>query len=120
MKSNLTSSSEFSITTVPTIVTNITEHLETTVMSLLNTTSTEEPPVDFRYDDISTWTNEVYIQIYTLFIVAAVLLTSARSILFFKICMTASTNLHNMIFKNVLQATMRFFDTNPSGKFIWH
>lgn len=56
-----------------------------------------------------------YIWVYTSFILASIILTLLRSFIFFKICMNASKTLHNSMFWNVLQATMRFFDTNPSG-----
>lgn len=59
---------------------------------------------------------ETYIYIYTVFIIACVILTTSRSILYYKICTTASKILHNKMFANVLQAPMRFFDTNPSGR----
>lgn len=60
----------------------------------------------------------IYIWIYTVFILGSIFLTTFRSLLFFKICMNASKNLHNTMFGNVLQATMRFFDTNPSGRIL--
>ncbi|KAK9870716.1 hypothetical protein WA026_008287 [Henosepilachna vigintioctopunctata] len=60
----------------------------------------------------------VYITIYTVLIILAIVLTTVRSLVFFHICMKASTNLHNFMFSNVLKATMRFFDTNPSGRIL--
>lgn len=59
-----------------------------------------------------------YIYIYSVLIVLSILLTTLRSMIFVKICMTASRNLHNNMFKNILLATMRFFDTNPSGRIL--
>jgi hypothetical protein len=56
------------------------------------------------------------IYIYTAFIVGSVFITSIRSVFFFKVCMTASKILHDTMFGCILGATMRFFDTNPSGK----
>lgn len=58
---------------------------------------------------------EFYTGIYTALIIASILLLTARSFVFYKICMKASRGLHNLMFSNILQATMRFFDTNPSG-----
>jgi hypothetical protein len=55
------------------------------------------------------------IYIYTAFILGSVFITSVRSIFFFKVCMTASKILHDTMFGCILAATMRFFDTNPSG-----
>lgn len=45
-------------------------------------------------------------------------MTLLRSYLFFKICMTASKNLHNKMFIKILHAPMRFFDLNPSGRIL--
>lgn len=56
--------------------------------------------------------------IYTGFIVLTVLLTFLRSILFVIVCMISSINLHNQMFHCLLQAYMRFFDTNPSGRIL--
>jgi ABC-type multidrug transport system fused ATPase/permease subunit len=56
------------------------------------------------------------IYIYFALILGSVFITSIRSIFFFKVCMTASKILHDTMFRSILAATMRFFDTNPSGK----
>nr|XP_023022905.1 probable multidrug resistance-associated protein lethal(2)03659 [Leptinotarsa decemlineata] len=61
---------------------------------------------------------EYYIIVYSGFMLASILLTPARSVLFYKIFMRASKNLHNRMFTNVLAAPMRFFDTNPSGRIL--
>jgi hypothetical protein len=56
------------------------------------------------------------IYIYLALILGSVFITSIRSIFFFKVCMTASKILHDTMFRCILAGTMRFFDTNPSGK----
>ncbi|KAJ8980199.1 hypothetical protein NQ317_003764 [Molorchus minor] len=61
---------------------------------------------------------DFYITVYTIFIVAAIILTPARSLLFYKIFMNASKGLHKKMFNNVLRAPMRFFDVNPSGRIL--
>lgn len=66
--------------------------------------------------DGSPKSEEFYIYVYTGCILACIILTTSRSLLYYKICTTASKVLHNKMFANVLQAPMRFFDTNPSGK----
>lgn len=38
--------------------------------------------------------------------------------MFFSVCMRASKVLHNRMFESILNATMRFFDTNPSGRIL--
>ncbi|KAJ8961187.1 hypothetical protein NQ318_008870, partial [Aromia moschata] len=101
-----------SLTTDRDILSNITDNNLSTVAPLnisdvLNNTLTEAT---------SLKSQESYIIIYTIFIIAAIVLTSARSLLYYKVCMNASINLHNKMFSNILQAPMRFFDTNPSAK----
>ncbi|XP_044268658.1 ATP-binding cassette sub-family C member 4-like [Tribolium madens] len=59
---------------------------------------------------------EVSMYIYAAIIVVAILFTLIRSFTFFKMAMTASKNLHGKMFHALLQAPMRFFDTNPSGR----
>ncbi|CAG9814462.1 unnamed protein product [Phaedon cochleariae] len=54
--------------------------------------------------------------IYGVLIILAVILTLSRSILYYKMCMLASKNLHSKMFNALLKAPMRFFDTNPSGR----
>ncbi|XP_026323955.1 probable multidrug resistance-associated protein lethal(2)03659 isoform X2 [Hyposmocoma kahamanoa] len=59
-----------------------------------------------------------YIYIWGLGILGCIVLTTARSLLFLWVCMRSSINLHNKMFSNILSATMRFFDTNPSGRIL--
>ncbi|XP_066152181.1 probable multidrug resistance-associated protein lethal(2)03659 isoform X2 [Euwallacea fornicatus] len=61
---------------------------------------------------------EFYIWIYSLLIILAVALTSARSTIFYKICMNASKILHNQMFAKILKAPMAFFDINSSGRIL--
>lgn len=58
---------------------------------------------------------EWYIVIYSIFIAAAIILTPLSRNVLYIIYMRSSKNLHNKMFGNILQAEMRFFDTNPSG-----
>lgn len=41
-----------------------------------------------------------------------------RSIGFYEVCIKASQELHNSMFKGVIGATMHFFETNPSGRIL--
>ncbi|XP_049304937.1 ATP-binding cassette sub-family C member 4 isoform X3 [Bactrocera dorsalis] len=66
----------------------------------------------------TTFTTFECLYIYGALIVAVVLLTIYRDYLFFKVCMHASKVLHDRMFGCILRATMRFFDTNPSGRIL--
>lgn len=78
---------------------------------------------DFLYEEVFVEnefqrvlrTNEA-IYIYTVLIVSAIVVTLFRSLLYFKVAMNSSKNLHKKIFHALLDAPMRFFDTNPSGR----
>lgn len=59
---------------------------------------------------------ETCIYIYAAVTVGTVVITLMRSITFFNICMRASVNLHDLMFRSITRATMYFFNTNPSGK----
>ncbi|XP_032517438.2 ATP-binding cassette sub-family C member 4-like [Danaus plexippus] len=59
-----------------------------------------------------------YIYIWGAAILGCILLTTGRSILFLYVCMKSSIKMHNQMFSNILSATMRFFDTNPSGRIL--
>ncbi|XP_017474881.1 PREDICTED: probable multidrug resistance-associated protein lethal(2)03659 isoform X4 [Rhagoletis zephyria] len=58
------------------------------------------------------------IYIFTAITVATIVITLARSFLFFNVAMKASTNLHNAMFRGITRAAMYFFNTNPSGRIL--
>ena len=55
------------------------------------------------------------IHVYTFCIIACIVTTLFRSLLYMKISMNSSINLHNIMFFKLLQARMSFFHNNPSG-----
>ncbi|KAJ8931068.1 hypothetical protein NQ314_016097, partial [Rhamnusium bicolor] len=59
---------------------------------------------------------DYYIIIYTICIISSIILTPLSRNLCYLIFMNASKVLHNKMFHNILQAPMRFFDTNPSAR----
>ncbi|CAK9828719.1 Probable multidrug resistance-associated protein lethal(2)03659 [Anthophora retusa] len=64
---------------------------------------------------MESWENgNVYV--YTGLIVFTIVITLTRSISFFTACMRASIRLHDRMFECISRATMRFFNTNPSGR----
>ena len=58
--------------------------------------------------------------IYSCAIGSMLLLGFLRALLFFKVAFDASQALHDKMFVSLLRARMRFFDTNPVGKFAEH
>lgn len=64
-------------------------------------------------------TTAQYVSIYGALIAAVVIVTLSRSFFFIFLCMKASINLHNKMFRAITRATMHFFNTNASGK-VYH
>ncbi|XP_045502974.1 ATP-binding cassette sub-family C member 4-like isoform X2 [Colias croceus] len=59
-----------------------------------------------------------YLYVYTTLIICCIFFITARAFMFFKVCMTASRNLHNDMFHSMLRGVMRFFDANSSGRIL--
>ncbi|XP_046623147.1 ATP-binding cassette subfamily C member 4-like isoform X4 [Neodiprion virginianus] len=58
------------------------------------------------------------IYIYAGFVISCIIFVTLRNMLFLRMCINASHNIHSEMFANLLQATMRFFNTNPSGRIL--
>ena len=58
------------------------------------------------------------IGIYSGITLSSISLVLTRTVLTFLICIAASRNLHNKMFRAILRAPVLFFDTNPVGKLI--
>nr|XP_023018986.1 multidrug resistance-associated protein 4-like [Leptinotarsa decemlineata] len=56
--------------------------------------------------------------IYTCLILTTVSVTVLIRIIFFRSCLNASTRLHNRMFSKIVHSTMRFFNSNPSGRIL--
>ncbi|KAG5883223.1 hypothetical protein JTB14_011415 [Gonioctena quinquepunctata] len=63
-------------------------------------------------------TKNTCIYIYSSIIAFVIIITIIRSISFFRLCIKASMELHNRMFSSVCNATMFFFNTNPSGRIL--
>lgn len=59
-----------------------------------------------------------YAYIYGGIIVSLFIVAVTRSVLMFRMCVTVSQNLHDNMFKSLIATTMRFFNTNPSGRIL--
>ncbi|KAF7996675.1 hypothetical protein HCN44_002321 [Aphidius gifuensis] len=58
------------------------------------------------------------ILILTIIIVLIIFITNIQIFTFISVCMRSSRNLHDKIFNSITHATMRFFNTNPSGRIL--
>lgn len=54
--------------------------------------------------------------VYGVLVILVLTLCGGRAVFFFIVTMRASRNIHSKIFHGLLQAPMRFFDTNPTGR----
>lgn len=58
------------------------------------------------------------IYVYSGLTLATIVLSLAHSIYFFIFCLMASVHLHDFVFSKVVGASMRFFNSNPSGRIL--
>ncbi|XP_065897567.1 ATP-binding cassette sub-family C member 4-like isoform X2 [Dysidea avara] len=72
------------------------------------------------FNDTSNFdlTTNQWIGIFGALLGGSVLITVFKSIFAYIICLNASRNLHNKMFKSVLRAPILFFDTNPVGRIL--
>lgn len=85
---------------------------------LLNTTlqiTDDDVFIDNKY---TIWTTEFCLYVYGSLIIALFIIALARSLLFYLLAVRSSQKLHDIMFYNVINASMRFFDTNPSGRIL--
>lgn len=64
------------------------------------------------------YSRNIDIYVFTALTIATVALTLSRSFMFFNIAMRASRSLHDKMFAGITNATMFFFNTNPSGRIL--
>nr|CAD7597267.1 unnamed protein product [Timema genevievae] len=102
--------------------------------AMLNTTDTSPyNSTDLTLDNFTLWksdngtyateyssllSEEMCIYIFAALTVATVVAVIYRSMVFFTLCMKASINLHNTMFKCITRVPMRFFNINPSGQIL--
>ncbi|KAJ8716037.1 hypothetical protein PYW08_013322 [Mythimna loreyi] len=100
------------LTTTIAAITSATMLNYTTDVTLNNSTASDVVMAPSKID------NAFYIYIWAAAIFGCIIVTSVRAFLFLWVCMRSSIKLHNQMFSNILSATMRFFDTNPSGRIL--
>nr|QLH55672.1 mutant ABCC2_R1 protein [Plutella xylostella] len=57
-----------------------------------------------------------YVYIYGALVLTIIVMSFMRLFGFVTMTMRAAANIHDLMFRNLIRATMRFFDTNPSGR----
>lgn len=67
---------------------------------------------------LRTMSDHVVLIPYTVLIGLVIVLTVGRSLAFYRFCNKASIRLHNSMFFKIVHATMRFFNTNTSGRIL--
>nr|XP_012135510.1 PREDICTED: multidrug resistance-associated protein 4-like isoform X4 [Megachile rotundata] len=72
----------------------------------------------FTLDHNGLLPNVDAIYVYTFCIILLTITVLGRNMFFMKICTTASKNLHNLMFSNILRTTMSFFHHNASGRIL--
>ncbi|XP_066138463.1 ATP-binding cassette sub-family C member 4-like isoform X2 [Euwallacea fornicatus] len=101
-------------------ITNVTTFLNASNIKKSTKISAEDifDEVEADGQGYTLFKTQVAIYIYTGLIVAAVVFTITRAIFFYTMAMKSSTNIHKKMFHCLLEAPMRFFDVNPSGRIL--
>ncbi|XP_055317503.1 probable multidrug resistance-associated protein lethal(2)03659 isoform X2 [Sitodiplosis mosellana] len=84
------------------------EETKTQIMRLNNQTASNL--------DLNNWSTELYTCIYGGIMCALLIIAVTRSISYYHVCMAASQNMHDSMFRGIISTTMRFFNVNPSGR----
>lgn len=86
---------------------------------LASANDTAADPLPFFQDFwINSLNNGILLTFYSALIFLLITLTIGRSLAFYRFCNKASVRLHNNMFNKIVHATMRFFNTNPSGRIL--
>ncbi|XP_044751872.1 probable multidrug resistance-associated protein lethal(2)03659 [Coccinella septempunctata] len=71
-----------------------------------------------KVGEVSLTTRKTYIYVYSCIIIVCIVIALLRSIHFFTLCTRASLNLHNNMFRGVVETRMSFFYSHNSGEIL--
>ncbi|KAF2882882.1 hypothetical protein ILUMI_23292 [Ignelater luminosus] len=74
--------------------------------------------ITVTYDTYKEVPTETFLYIYGGLILTLFVVAFSRSFSFYNLATSCSQNLHDVMFSGVICTTMRFFDTNPSGRIL--
>ncbi|KAH8278915.1 hypothetical protein KR018_011001 [Drosophila ironensis] len=74
--------------------------------------------VDKNSDEADINTDPADMYYFAALNIAVVVFTITRTMLFYKMAMRSSTQLHNAMYQGITRAAMYFFNTNPSGRIL--
>lgn len=69
-------------------------------------------------DSENGWRTEDFIYLYSLLMALLIFFITVRSFSFYRMCLKASVNLHDKIFRGISRAVMYFFHTNSTGRIL--
>lgn len=84
----------------------------------MNSTSDSTNKTREEIGEISLLSTMTYMYIYTGILVTLFIVAVSRSLIFYKSCMRSSQSLHDQMFGSLIRTSMRFYDTNPSGRIL--
>jgi len=73
--------------------------------------------VPFLFEGV-VYDRSIDIYIFSALVVSTVIITLSRSFFFFSVAMRASRRLHDAMYSGITNATMLFFNLNPSGRIL--
>ncbi|XP_044730121.1 probable multidrug resistance-associated protein lethal(2)03659 [Chrysoperla carnea] len=97
---------------------NTTKSTPLNVTTVINSTIVANDTLLSKYADYVIIQQDYSIYIYSICIALSVFFLTYSRLALFKLCMNNSIGLHDTMFNNILQSTMRFFDTNPTGRIL--
>nr|CAD7259451.1 unnamed protein product [Timema shepardi] len=95
-----------------------TSPYNSTDSTLDNFTSWQSDNGTYATEYSSLLSEETCIYIFAALTLATVVAVIYRSLVFFTLCMKASINLHDTMFRCITRVPMRFFNINPSGQIL--